>query len=81
MTAAMINANTNAPITFPPDAILIPTASAIGCNVPCHKVSPIPAIGPIKPVLILLIASSSISAPFARSSSIARTIPLIIPPK
>ena len=54
---------------------LIPIASNRGMIVPCVRVSPNPASGPIKPTLILLIASSEIGAPSDFSSSIATVIP------
>ncbi len=66
--------------TAPPVAMLMPMASAMGMTMPCWIVSPIPAIGPIRPVLTLLMASSLMSAPAARSSSIAMTAPWITPP-
>ena len=67
------------PVTVTP-AIPMPSASRIGVIVPWSSVSPIPASGPMRPVLTELMASSSISAPFARSSSMAMTMPGITAP-
>src|SRR3990170_3579128 len=58
----------------------MPTDSRIGVMVPWLIVSPTPASGPIRPVFTPLMASSSISAPFARCSSMAITAPWMTPP-
>ena len=46
-----------------------------GIRVPTISESPIPAKGPIKPALKLLIVSSSTFSPFARASSRPAVIP------
>src|SRR5699024_2902619 len=57
-----------------------PIPKMIGFKVPCISVSPIPAIGPIKPVLNPVITSPSIGAPLDFSSSFDKVAPTIIDP-
>ena len=54
-----------------------PRAPRIGRTVNQKTGSPTPARGPIIPILTPWIAVSSISAPFARSSSSASVTPMI----
>jgi hypothetical protein len=56
---------------LPVKAIVAPRAASTGLKVPQNNRFPTPAKGPIKPILRLLIAPSSILAPFAFSYSIA----------
>ena len=71
---------TAVPLAVPP-AMPMPRASRIGVIVLWLSVSPMPAIGPIRPDLTELIASSSMAAPLARCSSMAMTVPWTTLPK
>ena len=65
------------PTILPVAASDAPRAPRIGRTVNQKTGSPIPARGPIIPILTPWIAASSISVPFARSSSSARVTPMI----
>ena len=62
---------------FPDAAREAPSAPKIGRTVNQKTGSPIPARGPIIPILTPWIAASSIDAPFAFSSSSASVTPRI----
>ena len=62
---------------FPPIARDAPRAPRIGRTVNQKTGSPIPARGPIIPIFTPWMAASSMSAPFARSSSSASVTPTI----
>ena len=65
------------PRILPDAASDAPRAPRIGRTVNQKTGSPIPAKGPIIPILTPWIAASSIAAPFARSSSRASVTPMI----
>jgi hypothetical protein len=68
------------PSTFPAPASPMPIERRMGVTVPWLIVSPTPAMGPMRPDFTELMASSSMSAPFARCSSMAITAPWMTPP-
>ena len=68
--------NRMGPMMEPLSARDAPSAPRIGRTVNQKTGSPTPARGPIMPTLTPWMATSSIDAPFARSSSIASVTPM-----